>query len=212
MKHRRLFLALGLGAALGAAAALSLAEPSRPAPAPAAPAPPKGGFPPDPPGNASKKQWVFDIAVRDGRASLPRASTVLVDNPAPTTRMMGRFAVEFWVGKELLDRIRFDVPMLDRDPKDRRRGPLRGPDFTHVSTRLKVRMADSPRAAFVALVDRATGDVQRFAWPPDAEGRLTPLGASAAPAAAAAPASDAGSPGDSGGADAGSSDAASDGR
>ncbi|MDI3287082.1 hypothetical protein [Polyangium sp. 15x6] len=212
MKNRRLFLALGLGAALGAAAALSLAEPSR-AKAPAAPEPPRGGFPPDPPGNASKKQWVFDIQVQGGRASLPRVSSVLVNTPAPTVRMMGRFAVEFWVGKELLDRIRFDVPMLDRDPKDRRRGPLRGPDFTNVSTRLKVRMADSPRAAFVALVDRATGDVQRFAWPPDAEGRLAPLGASAAPAQAKATASDAGPPVDSGGlGDAGPSDALVDGR
>ncbi|MDI1448953.1 hypothetical protein [Polyangium sp. 6x1] len=211
MKNRRLFLAIGLGAALGAAGAISLAEPSR-AKAPAAPEPPKGGFPPDPPGNASKKQWVFDIAVTGGRASLPRVSSVLVETPAPTVRMMGRFAIEFWVGKELLDRIRFDVPMLDRDPKDRRRGPLRGPDFTNVTTRLKVRMADSPRTAFLALVDRATGDVQRFAWPPDAEGRLAPLGATAAPALALETASDAGSPGDSGSAgDAGLGDAAADG-
>lgn len=211
MKQSRLFLALGLGAALGAAAALSLAEPTRRAPAPAAPEPPKGGFPPDPPGNASKKQWVFAVSVKDGKASLPRASSVLVANPTPTVRMMGRFAVEFWVGKELLDRSRFDVPMLDRDPKDRRRGPLRGPDFTHVSTRLTVRMADHPRATFVALVDRATGDVQRFAWPPDAEGRLAPLGAAASRASASA--ADAGSPGDAGGSvDAGSSDAAADGR
>ncbi|MDC0749849.1 hypothetical protein [Polyangium mundeleinium] len=212
MKHRRLFFALGLGAALGAAAALSLAEPSR-AKAPAAPAPPKGGFAPDPPGNASKKQWVFDISIHGGKASLPRVSSVLVDTPTPTLRMMGRFAVEFWVGKELLDRIRFDVPMLDRDPKNRRRDPLRGPDFTNVSTRLKVRMADSPRTAFVALVDRATGDVQRFAWPPDAEGKLAPLGAPAAPAQAKETTSDAGSPGDSGSfGDAGPGDAAADGR
>ena len=212
MKHRRLFFALGLGTALGAAAALSLAEPSR-AKAPAAPEPPKGGFAPDPPGNASKKQWVFNISIQGGKASLPRVSSVLVDTPTPTLRMMGRFAVEFWVGKELLDRIRFDVPMLDRDPKNRRRDPLRGPDFTNVSTRLKVRMADSSRTAFVALVDRATGDVQRFAWPPDAEGRLAPLGAAAAPAQAKEATSDAGSPGDAGSSqDAEPGDAAADGR
>ncbi|HVK69862.1 MAG TPA: hypothetical protein VM694_35630 [Polyangium sp.] len=213
MKHRRLFFALGLGTALGAAAALSLAEQPSRAKAPAAPEPPKGGFAPDPPGNASKKQWVFNISIQGGKASLPRVSSVLVDTPTPTLRMMGRFAVEFWVGKELLDRIRFDVPMLDRDPKNRRRDPLRGPDFTNVSTRLKVRMADSSRTAFVALVDRATGDVQRFAWPPDAEGRLAPLGAAAAPAQAKEATSDAGSPGDAGSSqDAEPGDAAADGR
>ncbi len=201
MKNRRLFLALGLGSAVGAAAALSFAEP------------PRGGFPPDPPGYASRKQWVFDVAVLHGKASLPHVSTILVNTPSPTARMMGRFAVELWVGKELLDRIRFDVPMLDRDPKDRRRGPLRGPDFTNVSTRLKVRMADSPRATYVAIVDRATGDVQHFAWPPDAEGRLAPLKGPAPPAVDAGPSQDGGSAGDGGeGADAGPGDAAVDGR
>jgi hypothetical protein len=40
--------------------------------------------------------------------------------------------------------------------------------------------------------------VQRFAWPPDAEGRLAPLNAATTPAADAGPVQDGGSSGDGG--------------
>jgi len=193
VKIRRIAPVLVFGAVLGAAVAFAGTPP--------------GGFPPDPPGHASKKQWVFDVSFKNGKASITRVSSNFLNNPTPTARMMGRFAVEFWVGKELLDRIRFDVPLLDRDPKDQRRGPLRGPNFANVSARLTVRMADNPRATFVQIVDRSTGDVQRFAWPPESDGKLVPVGAPAAPASGAAGARDGGpSPAD-GGADAGAADA-----
>jgi len=184
MKKPRLALALGLFAAFAAAAAFSLADPKPDAPSP--------GFPPDPPAIATTKQWIFEITYRDGKASVAQVKQALSKSPTATARMMGRFAVEFWVGKELVDRIRFDVPLLEA-PSNGRRGLLSGPRFGQVTARLKVRLADSPRATYVAVVDRATGDVQRFLWPPDAEGRLSPMGA--APVSASA---DAGPPGDAG--------------
>lgn len=180
MKISRLAAALGLGATLVALAAFSLAEPTR------------GGYPPDPPGVVAKKQWVFDLEYRNGKAGVRKVEPIFLNNPAATARVMGRFAVELWVGKELLDRMRFEVPLLD-DPSMHRKGALSGPRFGNVSTHMRVRIADNPRATYVAVVDRSTGDVQRFAWPPEADGRLVPLVAPNAPSAS--PATDAGSDG-----------------
>lgn len=184
MKLPRSVLALGLGIALVIPAALSLADSGR------------GGYVPDPAGIASKKHWTFEVQVRQGKPSLGKVQEVTLNNPTTTARVIGRFALEFWIGKELLDRVRFDVPLLE-NPSKRRDRRLGAPEFS-VNTRLSVRMADNARATSVLLVDRATGETQQFAWPPGSEGRLTPI--SPAPAAVDAgldaPVSDGGSAGD----------------
>jgi hypothetical protein len=171
-------------------AALSLADSSR------------SGHAPDPAAVAAKKQWVFDVPVRQGKPSLGTVREVVLDKPASTVRVMGRFAVEFWIGKELLDRVRFDVPLLD-DPTKRKNRRFGSPEFA-VNMRLSVRLADNPRAMSVVFVDRATGDTQVFAWPPGSDGRLTPLPSlpkpanSSADAGSDAPVADAASSRDSG--------------
>lgn len=137
---------------------------------------PKAGFAPDPAPHAAEKQWVFEIAYQKGASTIERARPLTAKKPAATARVMGRFALELWVGKELLDRRRFDVPLLgddegERDPKY----PRRRPTFARVTTKLKIQMADHPRAAVLAFVDRATGDTRRYFWPPDETGQLTPF-------------------------------------
>jgi hypothetical protein len=202
-----------LACALGAGAVVAVADP------------PKGGFPPDPPSQSTRKQWLFDVTYRGGVASATRARGVLRDKPVGSARVFGRFAVELWVGKELLDRVRFNVPLTgdDRDPAgaendpDRRtdRNPFKRPRFDQVTTRTVVQIADSPRAAWAQVIDRATGATRRYWWPPEPDGTLLPM----LPAAAVdgGPA-DAGSGGsrqdgatakDGGAADAGPRDAAS---
>jgi hypothetical protein len=130
-------------------------------------------FAPDPAGHASATQWVFDLQVTQGVVSLTRARAVTLDRPEATARVMGRYAIELYVGRELLDRIRFDVPLTGDAPDKSPRRPFRRPTFDdRVTTRLRAQMADSPRATFVKLCDRRTGAEQRFAWPPEADGRL----------------------------------------
>lgn len=165
MKLHRNALAVALGLALAIPAALSLADA------------PRAGYPPDPAGVASAKQRVFDVEVREGRPSLGAVRAVTLDKPASTARVIGRFAIEFWIGKELVDRVRFDVPLLE-DPTKRKNRRLGSPEFK-VNTRLSVRMADNPRATSVVFVDRATGETQSFAWPPGSDGRLVPVSAKA---------------------------------
>lgn len=180
--RRRAPLAALIALAIAAAGAAAVAEP------------PPGGYAPDPAGRADRKQWVFDVLHLKGKTSIPRVRSVLLERPAGTARVMGRFAVELYVGKELLDRVRFDVPLTGDAPEKDPRRPFRRPTFDEgVTTRLRVQMADSPRATWVKLVDRLTGAEQRFWWPPEPDGRLTPITPENA-ATKGAPAADAGAP------------------
>jgi hypothetical protein len=191
VRLRRLTAAAAAGLVFATAAVWALAGP------------PREGFAPDPPAHLAEKQWVFEIAYEKGASTIERARSTTVKTAIGTPRKMGRFALEFWVGHELLDRVRFDVPLLGDDDRERDpKKPLKKPTFARVTTKVKTQMADHPRATVLAFVDRATGDTRKYFWPPDENGKLTPFSAKAATAAAdggvsgdGGPASDA-APGD----------------
>lgn len=148
---------------LGAGGLVALAEPA------------KSGFAPDPPAHASKKQWSLAIVARAGKVSLERATASLLAQPAESPRVIGRFALELYVGPELLDRVRFNVPLMGDGPVEHsRRRAYHNADTDQVTTALKVRLADSPRAAYLVLIDRVTDERQRFEWPPGPDGALVP--------------------------------------
>jgi hypothetical protein len=155
-------IALLTGLLLGAGGLVALADPAR------------TGFAPDPPARASRMQWSIEVVARAGKATVGQARSMTLEKPAESPRVMGRFALELYVGPELLDRVRFNLPLLDPPPERERKSLLRRPAFEQVNTQIKVRIADNPRAAYLLLVDRATGETQRFAWPPEADGRVLP--------------------------------------
>jgi hypothetical protein len=155
-------IALLIGLALGAGGLAALADP------------PRAGFAPDPPARASRLQWRIEVVARAGKVTVGQARSEMLEKPAESPRVMGRFALELYVGPQLLDRVRFNLPLLDAPPEGDRTNLLRRPSFEQVNTRIKVRIADNPRAAYLLLVDRATGETQRFAWPPEADGRILP--------------------------------------
>ena len=162
---RRAALALLAGAfiTLGAGGLIALAEPS------------KAGFSPDPPARASKKQWTLEIAARAGKVSAERATSSLLKQAAESPRVLGRFALELYVGPELLDRVRFNVPLMGNGPVEHStKRAYHNPDTDLVTTSLKVRIADNPRAAYLVLVDRFTEERKRFEWPPAPDGQLIP--------------------------------------
>jgi hypothetical protein len=171
---RRLASAAILGLALGITGAVGLCIALTDHAATAAPptqGPPREGWAPDPPAQTSKKHWVFSIAVDKGNVTIAKVTEVELDKPAATPRVVGRYALELQIGKELLDRLRFNVPLGGDGPHDDDRPGLKRPEF-RVTTKFFVRMADAPRATTLRLVDRATGDVRVFAWPPAAGGAL----------------------------------------
>ncbi len=166
----RAALATLAGLALAAAGVIAVAEPKAP--------PSRAGYAPDPAVRPSAKQWVFEVQYAKGRSSVSRVRSVTLDRPAATARVMGRFAIELHVGQELLDRVRFDVPLTGDAPERPTSVLLRRPTFDQgVTARLRVQMADNPRASWAKLVDRKTGVEERFLWPPGPDGRLVSLSA-----------------------------------
>ncbi len=132
--------------------------------------PPPGGFLPDPTPLVTRHQWVVDLAYRAGVVAFNGARRVEAAKAVTTPRMMGRFAVELYIGKELIDRVRFDFPLLGADElggSERRWDSP--PSFERkLSTMAAVMIPHSERATRVVLVDRASGRVWPLPWPFDA--------------------------------------------
>ncbi|HVW24770.1 MAG TPA: hypothetical protein VHC69_05340 [Polyangiaceae bacterium] len=144
---------------------------------------------PDPPPLVTAHQWDLTLHYAKGKVSLQSARPVDLVKAIPTPRRMGRFAVELWIGKELVDRVRFEFPLLGADfaPSPGTKLQERGaPRFsTGADTVATVRVPANDRATSAQVVDRLTGAVVSIPWPPEP----------AAPAASAAlPASSAPSP------------------
>jgi hypothetical protein len=128
--------------------------------------PPPAGYLPDPAPLVTRHQWVVDLGFRGGVVLFGGARRVELAKPAGTPRAMGRFALELYVGKELIDRARFDFPLLGADELEgagRWDSPV---TFErHLSTRAAVILPHSERATRAILVDRATGSVWALPWP-----------------------------------------------
>ena len=70
------------------------------------------GDAPDPPALRQKEQVDLDLAFERGEVRLVRMEEKLEKQEELTARRMGRFAVELFVGAELVERVRFDFPLL----------------------------------------------------------------------------------------------------
>jgi hypothetical protein len=163
VKRAAIAAVFGMFAAAFAGSMVALAEPAR------------SGSAPDPAPHASKKQWTLAIVARDGKVSAERAASSTLAQPAESPRVLGRFAVELYIGPELLDRVRFNVPLMGDGPVEHsKKRAYHNPDTDKVTTKLVVRLADNPRASYLVLVDRFTDERQRFEWPPAADGSLIP--------------------------------------
>lgn len=139
----------------------------------ASPASPNAaGFAPDPPPMVTRHQWVLDFTYESGALTNPAARRVELQKPTATPRLMGRFAFELYVGKELLERVRFDFPLLGADESagQRRRWDAPPSFERHLTSRAGVMVPHSERATRAVVVDRASGQVWQLAWPPSSGG------------------------------------------
>jgi hypothetical protein len=129
--------------------------------------PPPAGYAPDPTPLVTRSQWVVSLRYRAGTTTFAGARRVELAKAASTARMMGRFAIELYVGKQLLDRVRFDFPLLGADELA---GGVRRwdspPSFErNLSSQATVTIPHSDRATRAVLVDRATGGMWLLPWP-----------------------------------------------
>jgi hypothetical protein len=193
---RRLSIAslLGAGILLPALASISVAQPAGDTPAASAklvpvPAPKTTTVwlnpsampppvtivrtPPDPPPLVQKEQWVYDLRYAGGELFLLGIHPIELTAPQVTPRAMGRFALELYEGPILIERVRFDFPMLgdvilavsDAGSERSIRGPA--PSFAKkLVTRIGVMFPGSKRGTQLVIVDRATQTRWPLPWPP----------------------------------------------
>jgi hypothetical protein len=126
--------------------------------------------PPDPEPLSRTKQWRYEIGYEKGRVAVRSVAAVQYRSPVVTARRMGRYAIELWIGKELIDRVRFDFPLLAAEEAEPGEGV---PSLAAgaVVTR-SILVPDSERATSAVLIDRATGERIDLSWPPDAGDRV----------------------------------------
>jgi hypothetical protein len=119
----------------------------------------------DPDPLAERAQWVFDLRWERGDVWLLGTRRVLMPAPRVTPRAMGRFALELYEGPALIERVRFDFPML-AVPDTPDGGWASPPVLTRkMRTRIGVIFPATQRGTRLELWDRATGARWSLPWP-----------------------------------------------
>lgn len=118
------------------------------------------GRAPDPPALRSSRQYELELRYVRGTVELAGARERNFPQPVVTARRLGRFAVELWIGLELVERVRFDFPLLAAEESP-------GPSLERglvATQRVLVPATERPTRAL--LIDRATGQEIEIPWPP----------------------------------------------
>jgi hypothetical protein len=127
---------------------------------------PKAKIPPDPPALSEREQWVFVLRWAQNEPYLVKIQKTDMGGPHPTPRVMGRFALELFEGPTLIERVRFNFPMLGgAEPPDA--GWKTPPRFEPgLKTRIGVLFPATKRGTRLELWDRATDRRWPLPWPP----------------------------------------------
>jgi hypothetical protein len=124
--------------------------------------------PVDPMPLVERSQWVFDFTWDRGDVWLRGVSPLELVAPQPTPRAMGRFALELFEGPTLVERVRFDFPLLGV-PDFGDGGWSSPPPITQkIRTRIGVVFPATRRGTRMELVDRASNRRWSVPWPPQA--------------------------------------------
>jgi hypothetical protein len=115
---------------------------------------------PDPPALVERSQWVFDLRWDRGDVWLVGTHPLQLAAPAATPRAMGRFALELFEGAGLIERVRFDFPLLGAPEPDA--AVALAPKLR---TRIGVVFPATKRGTRLELLDRATGRRWALPWP-----------------------------------------------
>ncbi len=133
--------------------------------------------PPDPKPTSSRDWIAIEFEFVDGAAQARSFRRVQTSKSRDSARVVGRYAVELWIGCELIDRVRFNFPLqaAESPPNVGRRHPLHEqPSLTanaHLSATVLVPF--SGRATRAELADRGGGTRASLAWPPDLSAERT---------------------------------------
>jgi hypothetical protein len=176
----------------GAASAAPMAAPAAPASASGSAAPSTPPLTPstlpDPTPLRMAEQVEYELELSEGKVRVVSVKAVKLPAPIVTPRRLGRYAVELGIGRELIERVRFDFPGTAAD--DPQLGPKK-PLFSPLTlseraiARVKLQLPHSPRVRRALLIDRAANTATEIDWPLPDVPRAPP--AASASAAAAKP-------------------------
>jgi hypothetical protein len=118
---------------------------------------------------SSVHHWLLGLHYIRGAVRIDTVQAVHLEEPREGDRFTGRFALELWSNQTLLDRLRFDFPLLaaETTPPNPQRPVRREATFApgaEVSTTLQV--PTIPEINRAQIVDRVTGQITEIAWPP----------------------------------------------
>lgn len=114
---------------------------------------------PDPPPTRTRAFVRMALKFESGQASLLEAVPVELEEETAAARRFGRFALEAMDGDELVERVRFDFPLLaptDKESKVFEQG---------LTTKTTVLFPDLSDRTELFLVDGETGARERLPWP-----------------------------------------------
>jgi len=112
---------------------------------------------PDPTPVRSAEQVDLLLRFEGGKLHLVHSEHVTLPQAESTPRRMGRFAAELWLGTELLERLRFEVPLLEAEGGEAIEGGLKAD--------VKIRLPSLERANRLEIVDRKTEERVTLVWP-----------------------------------------------
>jgi hypothetical protein len=117
-------------------------------------------IPPDPTPLVCDNAFVLHVQWNKGVLSIEGARREKQTKKGALPHHMGRFAVELYVGPTLLDRDRFDIPLIGDD------GPTSEAFGKGLVTTIDVRVPESDRPTRMEIWDRATDKRWIFSYPP----------------------------------------------
>jgi hypothetical protein len=121
-----------------------------------------------------RSQWILDLRWDKGDVYLLAVHRLDLPAPQLTPRAMGRFALELFEGPTLIERVRFDFPLLGAgDVPDAGRGSP--PSLVgKLRTRIGVMFPATSRGTKLELWDRATDRRWPLPWPLSESPRAAP--------------------------------------
>ena len=136
--------------------------------------------PPDPdPPMREEMQWVFDLRYERGDIFFVGVHSLDLGAPQTTPRVMGRFALELFEGPTLIERVRFDFPMLGAGDAQNK-GFMAPPSLEKkLTTRIGVMFPETRKGTRLELWDRASNLRYRLPWPPDESSARGPVNGAA---------------------------------
>ncbi len=131
-----------------------------PKPMPDAPSDVPKPIPPDPTPLAADAVWVMSVRFHKGDVTITKVRREKLATKAAVDRHFGRFAAELYSGPTLVERIRFDFPLIN-DDTNASDVYAKGLDVT-----VDVKIPDSDRPNKLEIWDRATDRRWKLEYPP----------------------------------------------